>query len=609
MDCAARSEPQPDRMRPRPVVPAPQRRRLAQLNAALRRGESPAAWPMPSAAATLDQPAANPELVPFGFQSSLTRGSWAMDHVRWMRQKDLLGQDMFLVGMHGPLRRMLAFIFCEKAGREMEYLPLTQDTTESDLKQRREILAGGSSEYVDMSAVLAALHGRILIIEGLEKVERNVMPVLNNLLENREIALEDGRFLLPQERYDSMTEQQRRESNLVPVHPDFRVIALGVPVPPFPGNPLDPPLRSRFQGRRVDPAPRRGLLSAIREEWAPTLPDGIAQTLCQLSRGIYSLGQQAGDESGQDGAKVAFSELMYLGDAGVLSSARLLEVFPQLSVQAAVDRVYPRAALYTLTQIESRDMISGMLTAAGSLDDGSVSDYRVASAVVSDDHSVSSTSVALEFVPLSGGETVTLTVPGGAAEPVLPAVDDGTMQDHHWSLLTSMLQSHCIGNDVLIVGERGSGKTFIGQQFASALGYAPVETLFIYKDMTSRDLLQRRTTGSEKETLWQPTPLAIAVRTGRLAILDGINRLPPGTISALLRLIEDREVRALCFLHQLSARVANPQSLVVSDHTLRRLALRQAGALRGDDDDARAVGGGAHRPRHLHGPPLLQVSS
>ena len=551
MDCAARSEPQPDRMRPRPVVPAPQRRRLAQLNAALRRGESPAAWPMPSAAATLDQPAANPELVPFGFQSSLTRGSWAMDHVRWMRQKDLLGQDMFLVGMHGPLRRMLAFIFCEKAGREMEYLPLTQDTTESDLKQRREILAGGSSEYVDMSAVLAALHGRILIIEGLEKVERNVMPVLNNLLENREIALEDGRFLLPQERYDSMTEQQRRESNLVPVHPDFRVIALGVPVPPFPGNPLDPPLRSRFQGRRVDPAPRRGLLSAIREEWAPTLPDGIAQTLCQLSRGIYSLGQQAGDESGQDGAKVAFSELMYLGDAGVLSSARLLEVFPQLSVQAAVDRVYPRAALYTLTQIESRDMISGMLTAAGSLDDGSVSDYRVASAVVSDDHSVSSTSVALEFVPLSGGETVMLTVPGGAAEPVLPAVDDGTMQDHHWSLLTSMLQSHCIGNDVLIVGERGSGKTFIGQQFASALGYAPVETLFIYKDMTSRDLLQRRTTGSEKETLWQPTPLAIAVRTGRLAILDGINRLPPGTISALLRLIEDREVRALCFLHQL----------------------------------------------------------
>ena len=486
-------------------------------------------------------------------------------HLRWLMQKEQLGQDVFLTGPAGTraARLALALKYCELTGRELEYVALSRDTTEADLTQRRE-LRGKTAVYHDQGAVRAALRGRVLVLDGIEKVERNVMPVLNNLLENREITLADGRFLMHPRRYDELfgNSSDGRSSNEPPatqqqqqiarVSERFWVIALGLPVPRYPGNPLDPPLRSRFQGRRVDPAPRRGLLSAIREEWAPTLPDGIAQTLCQLSRGIYTLGQQAGDESGQDGAKVAFSELMYLGDAGVLSSARLLEVFPQLSVQAAVDRVYPRAALYTLTQIESRDMISGMLTAAGSLDDGSVSDYRVASALVSDDHSVSSTSVALEFVPLSGGETVTLTVPGGAAEPVLPAVDDGTMQDHHWSLLTSMLQSHCIGNDVLIVGERGSGKTFIGQQFASALGYAPVETLFIYKDMTSRDLLQRRTTGSEKETLWQPTPLAIAVRTGRLAILDGINRLPPGTISALLRLIEDREVRAMCFLHQLT---------------------------------------------------------
>ena len=39
--------------------------------------------------------------------------------------------------------------------------------------------------YFDQSAVNAALHGRVLVVEGLEKVERNVMPVLNNLLENR----------------------------------------------------------------------------------------------------------------------------------------------------------------------------------------------------------------------------------------------------------------------------------------------------------------------------------------------------------------------------------------------------------------------------------------
>jgi hypothetical protein len=38
----------------------------------------------------------------------------------------------------------------------------------------------------------------------LEKAERNVLPVLNNLLENREMQLEDGRFLMSAERYDKL---------------------------------------------------------------------------------------------------------------------------------------------------------------------------------------------------------------------------------------------------------------------------------------------------------------------------------------------------------------------------------------------------------------------
>jgi hypothetical protein len=31
------------------------------------------------------------------------------------------------------------------------------------------------------------------VLDGVEKAERNVLPVLNNLMENREMALEDGR--------------------------------------------------------------------------------------------------------------------------------------------------------------------------------------------------------------------------------------------------------------------------------------------------------------------------------------------------------------------------------------------------------------------------------
>ena len=112
-----------------------------------------------------------------------------------MTKKDRLDQDFFLIGGHGPLRRQLALAWCAKEGREVEYVALTQDTTESDLKQRRELVAGGSAEYFDQGTLQAALHGRVLIVEGLEKCERNVLPVLNNLLENREMALEDGRYI------------------------------------------------------------------------------------------------------------------------------------------------------------------------------------------------------------------------------------------------------------------------------------------------------------------------------------------------------------------------------------------------------------------------------
>ena len=54
---------------------------------------------------------------------------------------------------------------------------------------------------IHFSYFLLQLHGstRALLVTlatGIEKCERNVLPVLNNLLENREMPLEDGRFLI-----------------------------------------------------------------------------------------------------------------------------------------------------------------------------------------------------------------------------------------------------------------------------------------------------------------------------------------------------------------------------------------------------------------------------
>ena len=123
----------------------------------------------------------NPEFVPKNYLPPNIPKETLRD-LKWMMQKDSLGQDIFLLGRPGPLRRLLAQQYLELTSREMEYVALSRDTTESDLKQRREILSG-TAHYMDQAAVRAALEGRVLVLEGIEKVERNVLPVLNNLLD------------------------------------------------------------------------------------------------------------------------------------------------------------------------------------------------------------------------------------------------------------------------------------------------------------------------------------------------------------------------------------------------------------------------------------------
>lgn len=71
-----------------------------------------------------------------------------LHHLRWMLQKDQLGQDMFLIGRPGPMRRHIAMQFLQLTQRELEYVSLSRDTTESDLKQRREI-QNGTAIYFD----------------------------------------------------------------------------------------------------------------------------------------------------------------------------------------------------------------------------------------------------------------------------------------------------------------------------------------------------------------------------------------------------------------------------------------------------------------------------
>jgi von Willebrand factor A domain-containing protein 8 len=109
----------------------------------------------------------NPSLVPNIADGFNLNSQETLAHLRWMIQKVQMGQDMYLIGEAGPLRRNLALLFAQIAQREVEYVRLSRDVTDADLKQRREIVEK-TSIFVDQACVRAAIHGRILILDGIE---------------------------------------------------------------------------------------------------------------------------------------------------------------------------------------------------------------------------------------------------------------------------------------------------------------------------------------------------------------------------------------------------------------------------------------------------------
>uniref|UniRef100_A0A8C0L1T8 von Willebrand factor A domain-containing protein 8 n=1 Tax=Canis lupus dingo TaxID=286419 RepID=A0A8C0L1T8_CANLU len=465
----------------------------------------------------------SPELVPQNYISDSVVQS-VIQHLKWMMQKDLLGQDVFLIGPPGPLRRSIAMQYLELTKREVEYIALSRDTTESDLKQRREIRAG-TAFYIDQCAVRAATEGRTLILEGLEKAERNVLPVLNNLLENREMQLEDGRFLMSSERYDKLLQDHTKTEldawKIVRVSENFRVIALGLPVPKYSGNPLDPPLRSRFQARDIYYLPFKDQLKLLYSVGASVSAEKISQllsfatTLCSQESSTLGLPDFPLDS--------------------LPAAVQILDSFPMMSIKHAIQWLYP----YTiLLGHEGKMAVEGVLKRFELQDSDS---SMLPKEVVRVERLVDSPAPQAAVTVRIAEKEVTIQVPAGTRPINQPCASDHFIQTlSHKQLLAEMMQSHMV-KDICLIGGKGCGKTVIAKNFADNLGYN-IEPIMLYQDMTARDLLQQRYTLPNGDTAWRSSPLVNAALEGKLVLLDGIHRVNAGTLAVLQRLIHDREL-------------------------------------------------------------------
>jgi MoxR-like ATPase len=446
----------------------------------------------------------------------------------WMLQKELLRQDMFLLAPSGPLGRWLVDRFCELLGKPAHHISITPDTVESDLKQHREIV-GHSLRFVDSPCVEAALKGRVLIIEGLELAERGVATVLNNLLENREMHLEDGRFLTNATRFDSLDESSVRKHLLIRTHPDFRVIVVGVPNS---GSPLDPPIRSRFQyGSALSfgsPMQKLRHLEKLYPRADKNLLRGLVSFAATTSA-KYLEQQEASQPNQKQSRPVASPELSV---EAVDYVARVLHETSPAWFYDAFRRAYPYHEMVLDDPVVAA--VRTGLKWLNLLPEKEDTAPKAPAAVVLPPRLVSVDGFVASFADQSQ-----LPIPRKNAHSSCRRL----LSDADAPLgLGSMVLDHCLGRHMLLVGPRGCGKTWLAHLFSQTVGLSPPVTLQLYEDLGSRELLQKRATLDNGDTIWVNSPVVDVALNGGCVILDGVDQMKPGMLASLKRLVEDGEV-------------------------------------------------------------------
>jgi len=446
--------------------------------------------------------------------------------------------------------------------------------------------------FEDQAPVRAALQGHLLILDGLERAERNVLPTLNNLLENRELPLEDGRLLVSHERYQQLMQQQQQpslSSFLVPVHPDFRCLALysvGSAATASGGGTsrLDPPVRSRFQIRRIDPPSSEQLyqdLLLLNNNNNTNIGNNDTQTIIIQPELAQQLTVFAASMDEAVRASDQHSVAHFPVTTALPAIARARTLFPQQPLPDLLRRAYPTTASSSSLDTNNNDTLERvcrelkMITTPTKGNDNhhpTKTYYEVdrIDAIPDDPYHLqvqfrptSSSSLSSLWDSLSSDQTVSVIVPSGGhgvdaaftnstttkiptntntAHSIVP-----TLGTQH--VLTALLQEHAVGRDVLLLSPKGQGKSRLAQHFAHRLNYQ-VHLFPLYKEMTAQDLLLRRTTSSssssssasDTQRQWTESPLLTAARTGQLCILDGVDKIAPDALATLQSLLTDRIV-------------------------------------------------------------------
>jgi hypothetical protein len=313
-----------------------------------------------------------------------------------------------------------------------------------------------------------------------------------------------------------------------------KVIAIGLPVPKYKGNLLDPPLRSRFQAHLVSLPAYDDYVKYLTTAYKNVDPE-IIKNLCNFGFSFYTNEMAS----------------LNLPDFPVENIDKLVRILDkcqnnQLSLANLINKIYPHTFIlkdeptnrkFYFELLHKFNLSSGDSSSTGS---SNKIEFKMVSFEQQSDSQIKTLKFKSSDKKIMSIDMVCASKNQGNNEE-----SAFVMNDYHASQLVDMMLNHSSGHDFCLIGAQGSGKTELIKQFSRMLNYPQIKTTYLYKDMNARDLLQQRITLNNGDTVWRNSTLVEAALNGDLAVLDGIHRLKDDTIMSLRRLIQDRDVELL----------------------------------------------------------------
>jgi len=320
------------------------------------------------------------------------------------------------------------------------------------------------------------------------------------------------------------------DARFVPAHPSFRVIAIGAPVPPYSGYPLDPPFRSRFQARFLDPTSAL-LHSHIDADALPPSSAALWKVICDLV-----LATQYASESRHVLDSVSRSALPQFPQTALAKLFALLAAFPPPTSPASgkPSSLSPRAMGRLMMVLhpellhapfQAWALLGEQLEGAGfgplaaplathDTDDAGMAAEDAAGLLGYTVRFIARTgkhTACVTFATLDGAGEVILEVPAGEG-PLRPfpleETPDFVPSARFVGLLTSCLQAHALGWDISLIppgqpATASASTSLLVHVFGSVVGYAR-EAVHVYKELGGRELLMRRVVDEGGATTWEP---------------------------------------------------------------------------------------------------------